>query len=89
MIASSKWQLLGYNPPGEDGEEWAVTFFEKTLFTPAGLDIYARMEKGLPEDLVRRSCSLVNDVAGCVSSVILILLCTDQRNRRKSKRPRE
>lgn len=59
MIASSKWQLLGYNPPGEDGggdaEEWAVTFFEKTLFTPAGLDIYARTEKGLPEDLVRRS----------------------------------
>ncbi|EIM81083.1 uncharacterized protein STEHIDRAFT_86348 [Stereum hirsutum FP-91666 SS1] len=53
MIASSKWQLLGYNPPGEDGEEWAVTFFEKTLFTPPGLDVYARTEKGLPEDLIK------------------------------------
>lgn len=58
MIASSKWQLLGCNPPGEDEEEWAVTFFEKTLFTPAGLDIYARTEKGLPEDLVRGFFSL-------------------------------
>lgn len=70
MIASSKWQLLGYNPPGSgdsregggesegrkvEEEEWAVTFFEKTIFTPAGLDIYARTGKGLPSDLVRTS----------------------------------
>ncbi|KAI0066243.1 hypothetical protein BV25DRAFT_1520346 [Artomyces pyxidatus] len=47
MIASSRWQLLGYGP------SWAVTYFEKTLFTPAGLDIYARTAQGLSEDLVQ------------------------------------
>jgi len=46
MIASSKWQILGY------GQGWAVTYFEKTLFTPAGLDVYSRDEKGLSKELL-------------------------------------
>ena len=41
MIASSKWQVLGY------GEGWAITYFAKTLFTPAGIDIYIRAEQGI------------------------------------------
>jgi hypothetical protein len=48
-IASSHWQVLGY---GEEDGGWAVTFFEKTLFTPAGLDIYARRKGGLSEELL-------------------------------------
>ncbi|EWC47331.1 hypothetical protein DRE_00299 [Drechslerella stenobrocha 248] len=46
MIATSKWQVVGYG--GEavhevdgvlQGVDWVVTFFEKSLFTPAGVDI--------------------------------------------------
>jgi hypothetical protein len=46
MIASSYWQFLGYS------SSWAVTYFSKTLFTPAGIDIYVRDgENGLSEEL--------------------------------------
>jgi hypothetical protein len=45
-IASSHWELLGYGDL-EDGNRWLVTYFSKTLFTPAGLDIYSREKKGL------------------------------------------
>ncbi|KAI0296564.1 hypothetical protein B0F90DRAFT_1745533 [Multifurca ochricompacta] len=44
--------FLGYHAGQEGTPAWAVTFFEKTLFTPAGLDIYARGPTKLPEDLV-------------------------------------
>ncbi len=32
----SRWRVLA------DGDGWAVTLFEQTPFTPAGLDVYAR-----------------------------------------------
>lgn len=61
-IASSHWEVLGY---GEiEGERWAVTYFAKTLFTPAGIDVYSRSENGLSEDLVagiRNALSAVED----------------------------
>jgi len=50
-IASSRWEILGYG--SEDGG-WAVTFFQKTLVSPAGIDIYARRRGGLSEDLLDR-----------------------------------
>ncbi|KAF1973850.1 hypothetical protein BU23DRAFT_553836 [Bimuria novae-zelandiae CBS 107.79] len=42
MIASSKWEILAYSD--EEGTEnaYVVTFFAKTLFTPAGVDVYSR-----------------------------------------------
>jgi hypothetical protein len=43
MIASSKWEILGYGEEaGDDGNSWVVTYFAKTLFTPAGVDFYSR-----------------------------------------------
>jgi hypothetical protein len=48
MIASSHWEVLGYGDL-EAGHQWAVTFFAKTLFTPAGIDIYSRRKEGLGE----------------------------------------
>lgn len=34
---------------GEDIEHaWLVTYFAKTLFTPAGIDIYSQQRRGLP-----------------------------------------
>lgn len=52
MIASSHWEVLGWadNGAGQDG--WVVTYFAKTLFTPAGIDIYSRSEQGLTKETV-------------------------------------
>lgn len=50
-IASSHWQILGY---GDEEGGWMVTYFQKTLFTPAGIDIYARRHGGLSQDLLHR-----------------------------------
>lgn len=33
------------------GDGWVVTFFSKTIFTPAGIDIYSRDEKGVSKEL--------------------------------------
>ena len=48
MIASSHWEVLGYGDL-EDEHQWVVTYFAKTLFTPAGIDVYSRKKEGLPE----------------------------------------
>lgn len=51
IIASSHWECLGYGDT-EDGNQWIVTYFAKTLFTPAGIDIYSRNKEGLPQTTV-------------------------------------
>lgn len=48
-IASSHWEVLGY---GLEEGGWAVTYFAKTLFTPAGVDVYSREKGGLSEGLM-------------------------------------
>ena len=48
MIASSHWECLGFGNI-DDGNQWVVTYFAKTLFTPAGVDIYSRNKQGLPQ----------------------------------------
>lgn len=50
-IASSKWEVIGY---GSEEGGWAVTYFAKTLFTPAGIDVYARQKGGLSETLLSK-----------------------------------
>lgn len=40
-VASSHWEILGYGRL-EDGREWAVTYFAATIFSSAGVDIYAK-----------------------------------------------
>ncbi|KAJ7727825.1 hypothetical protein DFH07DRAFT_851517 [Mycena maculata] len=76
MIATSRWQLLGFHvsPPNlnaqSDEPEWVVTYFASTLFTPAGLDIYSRTKDGLSdgfiETMIEELGSLGGDVAGLV-----------------------
>ncbi|KAF2087063.1 hypothetical protein K490DRAFT_2708, partial [Saccharata proteae CBS 121410] len=63
-IASSQWEALGYgDEPGtatpgtggegeDEGRQWVVTYFAKTLFTPAGIDLYARHPGGLKSETV-------------------------------------
>lgn len=50
-LITSRWQILGY---GDEDGGWIVTYFQKTLFTPAGIDIYARRRGGLSEGLLIR-----------------------------------
>lgn len=70
FIASSKWQVLGCNTSEAEGSlPWAVTFFEKTLFTPAGLDIYARSAEGIPEPLLREILEKIKAVGGDVAAL--------------------
>ena len=55
VIAGSHWEARGGGEAqGEHGkrESWAVTYFAKTMFTPAGIDVYARTKEGLSEGLV-------------------------------------
>ncbi|VDB95153.1 unnamed protein product [Peniophora sp. CBMAI 1063] len=72
VIASSRWQLLGYgngSADADDGPAWAVTFFEKTMFTPAGIDIYARTSEGLPDTLVEQIKSGLASLGGQVGDL--------------------
>ena len=47
IIASSHWECLGFGDIQDN--RWMVVYFAKTLFTPAGIDIYSRKKEGLPE----------------------------------------
>lgn len=62
-IASSHWEFVDWGlGDGEggvregqadgEGEEWAVIWFQKTLFTPEGIDIFSRRKEGLREETV-------------------------------------
>lgn len=69
-IASAHWEVVGWGNGleekrqdvrqddvigrGQDDEQWMVTFFAKTVFTPAGMDFYARKAEGLSEKLVKQ-----------------------------------
>jgi len=51
IIAGSHWEVLGWGEE-EGGNAWVVTYFAKTLFTPAGIDFYSRDAKGLSQRTV-------------------------------------
>ena len=61
-IASSHWKLLGYGT--SETVDWAVTYFSKTLFTPAGIDVYTRDRAAMSLDLlqsIREAMAKVED----------------------------
>jgi len=55
-IASSHWEFVEWSE--EIGqveatrEQWAVIWFQKTLFTPEGIDIFSREKEGLGEKTI-------------------------------------
>jgi hypothetical protein len=54
-LTTSHWEVLGYGSlKSANGQEldWAVTYFAKTLFTPAGIDIYSRSEAKISDALL-------------------------------------
>ena len=50
-IAGSHWEVLGWGEEEGRGEgkgnKWVVTIFAKTLFTPAGIDVYSKSREGV------------------------------------------
>ncbi|KAI0371153.1 hypothetical protein BV20DRAFT_1017829 [Pilatotrama ljubarskyi] len=70
-VATSRWQVLGCSrdTSPDNPDAWAVTYFEKTLFTPQGLDIYARTPKGLPEELVTEIVGRAKALGGDVGKL--------------------
>lgn len=62
-IASSHWEILGWGEEAS-GLKWAVTMFAKTLFTPAGIDVYADDQRGVQMqtlDAIKAALILIED----------------------------
>jgi hypothetical protein len=80
MIASSKWEILGYgdeDPTLTNGEsnQWVATYFAKTMFTPAGVDFYSRKGQLNPDTVERLKGALVGlggDVASLATQVFAV-----------------
>ncbi|KAK5170533.1 uncharacterized protein LTR77_005121 [Saxophila tyrrhenica] len=61
-IAGSHWEVLGWGE--EDGNKWMVTEFAKTLFTPAGIDVYSKDRSGLKAETleaIKKALTEVDD----------------------------
>ena len=50
-VASSHWEILGYGEL-DGGDRWAVSYFAKTMFTPAGIDVLSRKKEGVAADVL-------------------------------------
>lgn len=64
MIASSHWEVLGWGEEESDGNGWVVTYFAKTLFTPAGVDVYSRRREGLKEETMQDIRAALANIEG-------------------------
>lgn len=63
VIAGSHWEVLGWGEE-EGGNKWVLTVFAKTLFTPAGLDVYSLRKGGVREETlegIKRALGAVDD----------------------------
>ena len=49
-IASSHWEVLGWGEEEGTGNKWVMTMFAKTLFTPAGIDLYSKDRTGVSSE---------------------------------------
>lgn len=48
MIASSHWEVLAWGEEeSNNGNKYVVTMFAKTMFTPAGIDVYSQARAGV------------------------------------------
>lgn len=62
-VAGSHWEVLGWGEEGS-GNKWVVTCFAKTLFTPAGIDVYSEQKAGLKTETlegVKKALAEVED----------------------------
>lgn len=89
MIASSKWEVLGYGEEegtgtdGGQGNTWMVTYFAKTMFTPAGIDFYSKKGKLRPETIEGIKTALAaqgGEVAKLASEVFEIVMDDERKD---------
>jgi hypothetical protein len=67
-VASSRWEILGY---GQEEGGWAVTYFQKTLFTPAGIDVYAKKHGGFSNELFEKIIAGLKQLDGAELNKII------------------
>lgn len=64
-LTSSRWRVVASDDSeGGPSERWAVTAFEKTLFTPAGVDVYCRAPSITADADAAARAVLTGDLAG-------------------------
>ncbi|KAF2200230.1 hypothetical protein GQ43DRAFT_351123, partial [Delitschia confertaspora ATCC 74209] len=69
FVASSKWEILGFGDEQGSENRWVVTLFAKTIFTPAGIDIYSRAKEGLREETVEKLKGALKGLGGSVAKL--------------------
>lgn len=63
-IASSHWEVLAWGEEESAGNKWVVTMFAKTMFTPAGIDVYSKKKEGVQAetlDGIKKALSEIGD----------------------------
>jgi hypothetical protein len=64
-FAYSDWEILGWGTDneGDVSNDWIVTSFSKTMFTPAGIDIYTRSTNRLSPTTLAKIKSVLEGLA--------------------------
>lgn len=63
-VVSSHWEILGYGESAEEGTEWCVIWFDKTIFSPMGVDILCKgksLEKGVVDGITTALAGLEHE----------------------------
>lgn len=83
MIASSKWEILAYGDEDANANSWVVTYFAKTLFTPAGIDFYSRNGTLMPETVQSIKAGLAElggSVADLATNIFDVTVDSDRQD---------
>ena len=51
-VAISHWEILGHGERGDCGQ-WMVVHAQKSIFSPAAINVYTREKHGLPEAMLK------------------------------------
>jgi hypothetical protein len=83
-IAGSHWEVLGWGEEEGTGNKWVVTMFAKTLFTPAGIDVYSKertgVKSGTMEDIKKALAEVDDPDVKKMSAEIFQIKVDDARN---------
>ncbi|KAF1915850.1 hypothetical protein BDU57DRAFT_515617 [Ampelomyces quisqualis] len=82
MVASSKWEILGYGEEESTGNKWVVTYFAATLFTPAGVDFYSKKGNLTPQTVegIKAALTALGDVANLAGELFEITMDGDRKD---------
>ncbi|KAK0741641.1 hypothetical protein B0T21DRAFT_359821 [Apiosordaria backusii] len=69
FFVTSHWEILGFGEVPETGEKWVVTWFQKTLFTAEGVDVYSDRREGPSEGLKKEIVEGLNAMEGGVGEL--------------------